>query len=74
MKDLEQSPDFEKLDICDLDMLRQFNKPRLCQFMRTRQDSKPAIQTDGERLTQFYEQVTSLLLYSFQLNEIIYCY
>lgn len=65
MKDLEQSPDFEKLDICDLDMLRQFNKPRLCQFIRTRQDSKPAIQTDGEK---------SLLLYSFQLNEIIYCY
>lgn len=74
MKDLEQSSDFEKLDICDLDMLRQFNKPRLCQFIRTRQDSKPAIQTDGKKVTQFYEQVTSLLRYSYQLNEIIYCY
>lgn len=32
MKDLEQSPDFEKLDICAPDMLRQFSKLKL--FLR----------------------------------------
>lgn len=36
MKDLEQSPDFEKLDIYAPDMLRQFNKLKLFLQGKTR--------------------------------------